>query len=85
MREEREEYEVKPEELPFYSTWPDDIYGGIAYAEYMSPGVFYLRTKLEEGPYGKEYYAVQDEAEAISKEARTYGTVIPDCPGILLC
>ncbi len=84
MRAEREDQEIKPEELPFYSTWPDDIYGEISYAEYMSPGVFYLRAKLEESPYDKEYYAVQDKAEAISKEARTYGAVIPGCPGVLL-
>lgn len=76
--------EIQPENLPFYAGWPKELYGEIIYAEVSCPGVCYLTTSVTAAyPYCREYYAVQDGADAISNEARTYGTAVPDCPGVL--
>lgn len=78
MNWEQRTQEIKPENLPFYSSWPEYSFGEIVFSEVMCPGVYYLRTEQQ------EYYAVQSGSKAISKEAKAYGAVVPDCPGILL-
>jgi len=75
---EQDTQEIKPEDLPFYFNWPGDSLGEIVFSESMCPGVYYLRTELQ------EYYAVQSESKAISKEAKSCGEAVPNCPGILL-
>ncbi len=70
--------EIKPQDLPFYSSWPEQSFGEIVFSEFMCPGVYYLRTERQ------EYYAVQSGSKTISKEAKAYGAAVPNCPGILL-
>ena len=69
---------VRPEDLPFYAEWPEEDWGKIIYAEQSCPGVYYLNTRLGDHLCGGEYYVVLHDADAISDEARAYGTEFPD-------
>ena len=81
---ERERNKIRPEDLPFYTDWDEDCWGGILHAESVCPGVYYLSARQEGMPFGREYYAVLGDAEAISREARTYGAALAEGSGVRL-
>lgn len=82
MDREQDEEEIRPESLPFYADWPEDDWGEIVYAKIPCPGVYYLSARLQRHFGFKNYYAVYHHAEAISNEARAYGTALPNNPDI---
>lgn len=81
---EWEKKEISPETLPFYADWPDDCWGSITRAESVCPGVYYLNARQEGLPFGREYYAVLEDAEAVCREARTYGAPLSENSGVRL-
>lgn len=81
---EWERKEIRLEDLPFITAWRKDLWGEITHAESVCPGVYYLNTRQEGLPFGREYYAVLGDAEAVSREARTYGAALSEGSGIRL-
>lgn len=81
---EWERKEIRLETLPFYADWPEDDWGEITRAESVCPGVYYLNTRQEGLPYGREFYAVLEDAAAISREARAYGAPLSEDSGVRL-
>lgn len=81
---EWEQKEIRPEDLPFYVDWPEERWGEINRVELVCPGVYYVNAWQKGLTYGREYYAVLEDAEAISREARTYGTALSEGSRVLL-
>lgn len=81
---EWERREIKKEDLPFYADWDEDRWGEITRAESVCPGVYYLSARQEGLPFGREYYAALGDAEAVSREARTYGAALSEGSGVRL-
>lgn len=81
---EREREETRPEDLPFYIDWPEVRWGEIIHAESVCPGIYYLNARQEELPFGREYYAVLENAATIFQEARTYGAALSENSGVRL-
>lgn len=81
---EWERREIKAEELPFHMDWCEERWGEIIRAEAVCPGVYYLNARQEGLFCGREYYAVLEDAEAVSREARTYGAALSEGSGVRL-
>lgn len=81
---EWERREIETEDLPFYTDWREDRWGEILHAESVCPGVYYLNARQEGIPFGREYYAALESAEAVSREARTYGAALSEGSGVRL-
>lgn len=79
-----EREETRPEDLPFYIDWPEVRWGEIIHAESVCPGIYYLNARQEELPFGREYYAVLENAATIFQEARTYGAALSENSGVRL-
>jgi hypothetical protein len=80
---DRQEGHLSPDDFPFDL---GDVLGELAAAGLECPGVYYasFRPHTETEPFTYEYYIVEGAAQAISKEAKTYGKEIPGHPGLLL-
>lgn len=80
------ENRVPVSELPFDFHAVEDTYGRIYYAEIICSGVYYLGTKIQkaESLCSAEYIVVTEDSPALSPEARSYGTLLPTAPKILL-
>lgn len=82
---EREERTINPEDLPFDLTTLGDQFDDILHAEIECPGVYYIITAPKACQLvTPEYYAVTEDAQMISKDARRYGKTPPQIPGLLL-
>ena len=68
---------ISPDDLPFDLTGE---FGAVLQAELIAPGIYFLIVGVE--PEQSEIYAVTEDAPAISKKARGYGSEVPDNPGL---